>query len=95
MGFARWQVGFSLPASEGAPPLNLIKGIFNEIMKRNFIKQFNKRVILSGKILEIYEYERPVIKGSQRKRYGRSNACKTTDETKQENRKKVKQNVIW
>lgn len=60
-------------------------------MKHTFTRHFNKRVILSGKILEIYDYERPVIKGSQRKRFGRFNACKTTNETKQENRKKTAQ----
>lgn len=53
------------------------------------IRQFNKRVIVSGNVLEIYEYEKPVAKGLETKRKGRSNAPFTSDEVKAENRSKI------
>ena len=73
--------------------LNLIKGIYCEIfMKRpNLLKQFNKKLIVSGNILEIYEYEKPVAKGFEKKRAGRANSLFTSSEIKAENRKKTAQ----
>lgn len=55
------------------------------------LRQFNKRVIVSGKVLELYEYEKPVSKGFTAKHTGCANAVSTTKEVKAENRKKVAQ----
>lgn len=52
-------------------------------------KQFNKRAIVSGNILELYEYEKPVFKGTEKKIKGRANSPFTSCETKNENRSKV------
>lgn len=58
------------------------------------IKQFEKtvvykRVIRTGKILEVYEYEKPIIKSSDKMRKGRANSLYTSDETKVNNRNKI------
>lgn len=53
------------------------------------IRQFNRRLILSGKILEVYEYEKPIAKGFETKRTGRANAPFSSEEVKAENRGKV------
>ena len=55
------------------------------------IKQFNKRVVCSGNVLEIYEYEKPVGKGFESKKPGRANALFTSDEVKADNRGKIAQ----
>ena len=55
------------------------------------IRQFNKRVICSGNVLEIYEYEKPVGKGFESKKPGRANALYTSDEVKADNRGKIAQ----
>lgn len=58
-------------------------------MKHVAIRKFNKRLILSGKILEIYDYEKPIAKGFETKRAGRANSPFTSSEVKNENRGKV------
>lgn len=55
------------------------------------IKLFNKRVICSGNVLEIYDYEKSVGKGFQAFRKGRANALYTSDEVKADNRGKIAQ----
>ena len=55
------------------------------------IRQFNKRVICSGNVLEIYEYEKLVGKGFESKKPGRANALYTSDEVKADNRGKIAQ----
>ena len=59
-------------------------------MKRDYkYKQFNKRVIVSGKVIELYEYEKPVIKGTGKKPIGRAGFGFTTEEVKIQNRVKT------
>lgn len=53
------------------------------------IRQYNRRAILAGKVLEIYEYEKPVAKGFEKKRVGRAGASHTTNDVKEDNRKKT------
>lgn len=61
-------------------------------MKRySMIRQFNKRLVVSGNILEYYEYEKPCTKGFEKMRAGRANALFTSEEVKQDNRKKTAQ----
>ena len=61
-------------------------------MKQFFDKrQFNRKVIVSGNVIECYEYERPVISGKSVKRIGRANAQFTAETTEEENRKKTAQ----
>lgn len=84
-------VGFSLPRQTN-PPLYLIKGINYEILRMRYYlrkKQFNKRVVVSGNVLEVYEYEKPVVQGMGKKRIGRANTLFTSDEVKAENRGKT------
>lgn len=52
-------------------------------------KVYHRRLIQSGKVLEIYEYEKSVLKGCSTKRKGRASACMTSKEQKIENRKKT------
>lgn len=58
---------------------------------RQFNKKcvFNKKLIVSGNVLEMYEYEKPVVKGFDTKHKGRANASFTSQETKKENRVKI------
>lgn len=58
-------------------------------MKRHTIRQFRRRLIVSGNVLEVYEYERPVARVWEVKRVGRSNAPFTSREVKDENRRKT------
>ena len=58
-------------------------------MKRHTVKQFRRRLIVSGNIVESYEYEKPVAKGLESKRTGRANSPFTSQEVKDENRKKT------
>lgn len=53
------------------------------------IRQFNRRVIVSGKVIECYEYEKPVAEGFKKKRIGRAGALNTSKDTKDDNRKKT------
>lgn len=55
------------------------------------IRQFNKRVIVSGKVLEFYEYENPICKGFAQKKAGRGNSVHTSKEVKETNRRKTAQ----
>ena len=55
------------------------------------IRKFNRKLVVSGNVLEYYEYEKTVARGFASKRVGRSNACVTSKETKAENRKKTAQ----
>lgn len=55
------------------------------------LRLFNRRVICSGNVLEIYEYEKSVGKGFVSKKSGRANALYTSDEVKADNRKKIAQ----
>lgn len=52
-------------------------------------KKFNKRVVVSGKVVELYEYEKPVIKGTGKRRVGRAGFGVTTENTKERNRQKT------
>ncbi len=61
-------------------------------MKDKFrIKKFNRRLVLSGNVLEYYEYEKPIVKGLKMKLIGRAASAFTSEETKAENRKKTAQ----
>ena len=53
------------------------------------IRQFHKKAIVSGKVLELYEYEKPIVKGFEQRRIGRAGSLFTADEIKAENRSKV------
>ena len=55
------------------------------------IKQFNKRMIIAGNVIEIYEYEKPIFKGFEKKRVGRRNSLNTSEEVKAHNRGKTAQ----
>lgn len=57
-------------------------------MRRNR-KLIYRKAIVSGNVLEVYEYEQPILKGDCRARSGRANAVFTSEETKQENRMKT------
>ena len=46
---------------------------------------------MSGNVHELYEYEKPVVKGYEKKKVGRANAHITSAETKEVNRKKTAQ----
>ena len=48
-----------------------------------------KKLIVSGNVAELYEYQYPLIKGILRKKAGRANAKITDEFTKAENRKKT------
>lgn len=58
-------------------------------MKHNPVRQFNRKMYISGNVVEIYDYEKPFLKGLACKSVGRSNAPFTDETTKNENRKKV------
>ena len=58
-------------------------------MKNFFSRSFNQRVVCAGRVLERYVYEKPVIKGLERKRVGRSASFQTSEEVKAENRNKT------
>lgn len=48
-----------------------------------------KKLIISGNVAELYEYQYPLIKGILNKKIGRGNAKNTDNITKAENRKKT------
>ena len=58
-------------------------------MKNFFSRSFNQRVVCAGRVFERYVYEKPVIKGLERKRAGRSASFQTSEEVKAENRNKT------
>lgn len=49
-----------------------------------------KKLVVSGNVAELYEYEQPTIKGYTRQRIGRANENMTDEKTKIENRKKTR-----
>lgn len=55
------------------------------------IRQYNRRMIVAGNVIEIYEYEKPICKGFAKKRVGRGNSMHTSQEIKQLNRGKTAQ----
>lgn len=52
-------------------------------------KVYDKKLIVSGNVLELYEYEMPVVKSDKPNRIGRSGQYSTSDETKRQNRAKT------
>lgn len=52
-------------------------------------KPYNRRLIRAGNVIELYEYEKPVLRGGTFSRKGRANAPYTSDETKLDNRTKT------
>ena len=58
---------------------------------KNTIKSIDKKTIISGNIIETFEYENPYLKGYQNRATQKGRACSTyTDEkTKEDNREKV------
>lgn len=61
-------------------------------MKENYrLKQFNTRIIVSGNVLEKYEYQYPIVRGTEQRRKGRANALYTDENVKKDNRKKTAQ----
>lgn len=54
-------------------------------------RQFNRKLTIAGKVIEIVDYEMPILKGYTANRKGRKNACFTSEETKAENRSKIGQ----
>ena len=55
------------------------------------IRQFNRRVIVSGNVMDVFEYEKPVFKGFAKKKVGRGNSLHTSQEVKEMNRCKTVQ----
>lgn len=53
------------------------------------IRQFKRRLIISGNVLEMYEYEKPICKGFTKKKAGRGNSSHTSQEVKEKNRGKT------
>ena len=51
----------------------------------------NRRLLISGNVLEVYHYEKPIIRGEERKRIGRAGQWDTTEEAKAGNRQKTAQ----
>lgn len=58
-------------------------------MNKNLHRQFNRKLVVAGNVLECYSYEKPIIKGITKKKAGRANAPNTTEEEKQINRGKT------
>lgn len=52
-------------------------------------ESYKRKVIISGNVVEIYDYEKAVDKTCEQRKVGRGNSSFTTEETKRENRKKV------
>lgn len=59
------------------------------IPKLHSLHAYGKRMICAGNVYELYEYEKPVIRGDSLRRRGRANAPFTSQETRRENRSKV------
>ena len=58
-------------------------------MRKVLLRSFNQRVVCAGRVLERYVYEKPILKGLERKRMGRSTSFQTSEEVKAENRNKT------
>lgn len=56
---------------------------------RQQVITYPEKVIVSGKIVEWFEYEKPVVKGFGSRCPGRSNSSITSDEVKKQNREKI------
>ena len=50
---------------------------------------YDKKIVVSGNVVELYEYELPVVKSDRSPRIGRAGQTATTEETKRLNREKV------
>ncbi len=48
-----------------------------------------KRILKSGNVYETWEYEKPIVRGFKGKSTGRANEKNTTEEQKEQNRKKT------
>lgn len=59
------------------------------MIKKSLHKQFNRKLVVAGNVLECYTYETPIIKGIEKKRTGRANSPNTTEDEKQINRGKI------
>lgn len=57
--------------------------------KLHTLTPYNRLLIHSGNVIELYEYEMPVLRGGTFSRKGRANAPFTSDETKRDNRNKT------
>ena len=57
--------------------------------KLHTLSPYQRRLIRSGNVIELCEYEKPVIRGSGGARRGRANQALTSKETKQKNRSKT------
>lgn len=57
------------------------------MLKNNYYAY--QKLVISGNILELYDYEYPIVKGLSLKKVGRANETMTDETTKQENRKKT------
>ena len=55
-------------------------------MQRRF---YDKKIVVSGNVVELYEYALPVVKSERPSRIGRAGQNATTEETKRLNREKV------
>ena len=55
-------------------------------MRKRF---YDKKIVVSGNVVELYEYELPVVKSDRPPRIGRAGQNATTEETKRLNREKV------
>ena len=53
------------------------------------IKSYSKKVVVSGDIVEIYEYSRPVLRGFEGKSKGKGRSCKADEKEKINNRELV------
>lgn len=53
--------------------------------------KFNRRLIVSGKVIEYFEYERLVVRCPEKERVGRRNAAYTSAKIKADNREKTAQ----
>lgn len=59
------------------------------ILQLHTLQSYQRRLIRSGNVIELYDYEKPVIRDSGGVRRGRANQAFTSKETKQENRSKT------
>lgn len=59
------------------------------IPKLHTLQPYKRRLIRSGNVIELYDYEKPVIRDSGGVRRGRANQAFTSKETKLENRSKT------
>lgn len=52
-------------------------------------KFYNKKLIISGNVVELYNYETPVIQSDEKKRVGRAGQATTSKEIQKQNREKT------